>query len=111
VVDTDLPVRLLSNETGSRRPWLGLRLVGKPAGGRVEVRRKGAPSLWRRAATDGSYASASDPRVLVGLGEAPEVTEVRVVWPDGVVEIFPPPPLRAYTTLVRGTGKAPEAKP
>jgi len=45
---------------------------------------------------------------LVGLGEAAEVTEVRVVWPDGLVESFPPPPLRAYTTLVRGKGKKPE---
>jgi len=31
---------------------------------------------------------------------------VRVLWPDGLIEIFPPPPLRMYTTLVRGTGKA-----
>jgi enediyne biosynthesis protein E4 len=115
VVDADGPLRLLVNETGSRNPWLGLRLVGKPPGAkaerdmigaRVEVRRKGAPSLWRRAATDGSYASASDPRVLVGLGDAPEVTGVRVLWPDGFAELFPPPPLRTYTTLVRGTGKA-----
>jgi hypothetical protein len=115
VVDTDSPVRLLINETGSRRPWLGLRLVGKPAGAkgerdllgaRVEVLRKGAPPLWRRSATDGSYASASDPRVLVGLGDAREVTEVRVVWPDGLTESFPPPPLRTYTRLLRGTGKA-----
>jgi len=115
VVDTDSPVRLLVNEAGSRRPWLGLRLVGKPVGAkgerdllgaRVEVLRKGATPLWRRAATDGSYASASDPRVLVGLGDAPEVTEVRVFWPDGAAESFPPPPLRAYTKLLRGTGKA-----
>jgi enediyne biosynthesis protein E4 len=118
VVDTDSPVRLLVNETGSRRPWLGLRLVGKPAGAkgerdllgaRVEVLRKGAPPLWRRSATDGSYASASDPRVLVGLGDAPpapDVTEVRVVWPDGLTESFPPPSLRTYTKLLRGTGKA-----
>jgi hypothetical protein len=117
-VDADGPVRLLVNSLESRPAWIGLRLVGRPPGGpsgvkaerdmigaRVEVRRKGAPALWRRAATDGSYASASDPRVLVGLGEAPEVTAVRVVWPDGLVESFPPPPLRAYTTLVRGTGK------
>ncbi len=122
VVDTDSPVRLLINETGNpggRRSWLGLRLVGKPAGGkaerdllgtRVEVRRKGAPALWRRVATDGSYASASDPRVLVGLGDAAEVTEVRVLWPDGVTEIFPPPSLRTYTKLVRGTGKTPEIR-
>jgi hypothetical protein len=102
VVDMDSPVRLLINEAGSRNPWLGLRLV---TGARVEVRRKGAPSLWRRSATDGSYASASDPRVLVGLGDAPEVTEVRVVWPDGLQESFPPPPLHTYTKLVRGSGK------
>jgi hypothetical protein len=115
VVDADGPLSLLVNEGGNRNPWLGLRLVGKPAGAkaerdmigaRVEVRRKGAPSLWRRAATDGSYASANDPRVLVGLGDASEVTGVRVLWPDGLAELFPPPPLRTYTTLVRGTGKA-----
>jgi len=108
VVDAGSPVRLLANESGSRNPWLGLRLTdGKRdlLGARVEVLRKGSPSLWRRAATDGSYASASDPRVLAGLGGAAEVTGVRVVWPDGLVESFPPPALRIYTTLVRGTGK------
>jgi enediyne biosynthesis protein E4 len=114
-VDADSPVRLLINESRSGHPWLGLRLVGRPSGAkaerdllgaRVAVFRKGAPPLWRRAATDGSYTSASDPRVLVGLGGAAEVTEVRVFWPDGFAESFPPPPLRAYTTLVRGTGKA-----
>jgi hypothetical protein len=119
VVDADGPVRLLVDEMGSRNPWLGLRLVGKPPGAkaerdmpgaRVEVRRKGAPSLWRRAVTDGSYASANDPRVLVGLGDAAEVTGVRVLWPDGLAELFPPPPLRAYTTLVRGAGRAEGAK-
>ncbi|HEV8580443.1 MAG TPA: CRTAC1 family protein [Thermoanaerobaculia bacterium] len=114
VVDADTPVRLLVNESGSRNPWLGLRLVGRPAGAkaerdllgtRVEILRKGAPSIWRRAATDGSYESANDPRVLVGLGSSSEVTGVRVLWPDGLAETFPAPPLRAYTKLVRGTGK------
>lgn len=120
IVNINSPVRLLINQTGSARPWLGLRLTGRPAGAagaraerdllgaRVAVVRKGVPILWRRSATDGSYASASDPRVLVGLGdslETAEVTEVRVLWPDGTSEVFPPPPLRTYTTLVQGTGK------
>jgi hypothetical protein len=114
IVNANGPARLLVNETGSRNPWLGLRLVGRPPGAkgerdmlgaRVAIVRKGAPTLWGRAATDGSYASASDPRVLVGLGDAPEVTEVRVTWPDGKAEIFPPPPLRVYTTLRQGTGR------
>ena len=107
-------MRLLINEAGGRNPWLGLRLVGAPTGGkaerdllgtRVEVLRKGAPSLWREVATDGSYEAASDPRVLVGLGGFSEVTGVRVTWPDGLAESFPPPPLLTYSTLVRGAGK------
>jgi hypothetical protein len=115
IVTANGPARLLVNEEGSRRPWLGLRLIGRPPGAKgdrdmlgalVQVVRKGAPPLLRRAATDGSYASASDPRVLAGLGDAAEVTEVRVSWPDGKTETFPPPPLRVYTKLVEGTGKA-----
>ena len=31
-------------------------------GARVEIVRKGKPSLWRRSRADGSYASANDPR-------------------------------------------------
>ena len=116
--DTDIlvcnnngPVRLLLNQAGSRNPWLGLRLLdrnGRDAlGARAEVAREGAPALWRRAHSDGSYASASDPRVLVGLGAAPRVTGVRVLWPDGAAESFPPPPLGRYTTLKQGTGRTP----
>jgi hypothetical protein len=108
LVNTNGPARLLINQTGSRRPWLGLRLKDAKRdllGARVAVIRKGGPVLWRRAATDGSYAAANDPRVLVGLGDATEVTEIRVVWPDGKSEIFPPAPLRTYTTILQGTGK------
>ncbi|HUP41670.1 MAG TPA: CRTAC1 family protein [Thermoanaerobaculia bacterium] len=81
------PARLLINRIGQHRPWLGLELRG-PAGGPAigalaEVARAGAPALLRRVRTDGSYASASDPRMLVGLGEAAEVREVRIRWPDG----------------------------
>jgi enediyne biosynthesis protein E4 len=75
--DTDLlvfynngPARLLLNQSGG--PWIGLDGVPQ-----VEVRRSGAPALWRRSHTDGSYASASDPRVLVGLGDKP-MTAVRI---------------------------------
>ena len=107
-VNTNGPARLLINQVGRRRPWLGLRLMDAKRdllGAQVAVIRKGGPTLWRRAATDGSYASANDPRVLVGLGDVTEITEVRVIWPDGKTEVFPPPLLRVYTTLVQGTGK------
>jgi hypothetical protein len=108
VVNNNGPARLLLNQAGNRSPWLGLRLIsaqGRDAlGAWVEVRRSGAPSLWRRAHTEGSYASANDPRLLVGLGGEAQVTAVAVRWPSGRWESFPPPPPGRYTELREGQG-------
>ncbi len=86
------PVRLLVNQVGQERPWVALDLVdgrGAPAlGARVEIQRPGAPSLWRRVRVDGSYASSNSPGVVVGLGEEPRISAVRVLWPDGRVQRF-----------------------
>jgi len=49
--------------------------------------------------TDGSYLSANDPRVLVGLGAALQVKLVRVRWMDGTVEEFKDLTIDKYTTL------------
>ena len=103
--------RLLINQTPGKH-WLGLRLGGPPKGGpsdrvgaRVEVIRAKGGSLWRRARADGSYASANDPRVLVGLGDDPGPVRVRVRWPSGRNETFPDVMVDRYITLTEGTGK------
>ncbi len=103
------PVRLLINNVGRRHHWLGLRLLGSAAprdmvGARVAVVREGEPVLWRRARADGSYASANDPRVVVGLGPSAEPPRVRVVWPSGSVEEWPAVKVDRYTTLTEGAG-------
>jgi len=116
--DTDIvvfnnaePSRVLINEIGSKQSWLGLRLIGGDEtprdmlGARVELVRPGRPSQWRRVRTDGSFASASDPRVLFGLGEEAGSPLVRVTWPSGTYEQFSDLPLDQYTTLVEGTGR------
>ena len=114
--DTDIlmanaagPVRLLLNQVGHRRHWLGLRLVDPETrrdavGARVAVVRPDGTTLWRRARADGSFASANDPRVLVGLGDSANVSLVRVLWPDGEVETWTDVRTNRYTTLARGTG-------
>ena len=43
-------------------------------GARVGIVRDDGSTLWRRARSDGSYASANDPRVLVGLGQSTHVS-------------------------------------
>src|SRR5207245_1610716 len=109
------PVRLLMNTIGSRNHWIGLKLVGARTqrdmlGARVEVIRKHGPTLWRRARSDGSYASANDPRVLVGLGDSTRPPTVRVRWPDGSVEEWRAVTIDRYTTLRAGTGTAVSAR-
>ena len=104
------PTRLLMNNVGSRKHWLGLRLVGERGkrdmyGARVGVFRGNGPTLWRRARADGSYGSANDPRVLVGLGDSPEAPRVRVVWPSGRVEEWTTAAIDRYTTLTEGSGR------
>jgi len=103
------PARLLLNQVGHRNHWLGLRLVG--LGGRdmlgawVEIVLPERESLWRRVSSGGSYASARDPRVLVGLGETRSVREVRVAWPDGTRERFSVAEIDHYITLAAGAGE------
>ena len=105
------PARLLLNEVGNRSHWLGLRLLGSGVrrdmlGARVAVTSAGE-TRWRHVRTDGSYASAHDPRVLVGLGALAEPPRVRVVWASGRVEEWSDLPVDAYTTLTEGQGAAP----
>jgi hypothetical protein len=113
--DTDVLVgnaagrtRLLINESPPAG-WLGLRLIGAGGrdmlGARVELQRPGGPTLWRRTRSDGSYASANDPRVLIGLGATSQIGGVRVHWPDGVVEDVRSAPAGRWTTIERGSGR------
>ena len=102
------PVRLLINNIGNRNHWLGLRLVagGRDAlGARVGVTRSSGPTLWRRVRSDGSYGSANDPRVLVGLGTSSETPRVQIQWPDGKAEEWTGAVIDRWTTLTEGNVK------
>jgi hypothetical protein len=110
IMNNNGPARLLSNEVGKVRRWLGLRLVGTAGrrdmlGTRVEAALRDGSSLWRRARTDGSFCSAQDPRTLFGLGESGDVAGVRVHWPDGTAEEWTDLEPGRYTTLAQGTGQ------
>ena len=111
--DTDLvvgndagPVRVLLNAVGQQQTWVGLRLIdrrGRDAlGARVTFRRADGKVATRRARSDGSYASASDPRVLIGAGSGAVPTSVDIVWPDGATSAHPVAAGR-YTTVRQGS--------
>ena len=88
------PLKLLRNATQTANKWVRLDLVGNgktsnrnAVGARVEVE-AGGRTLVRFVHGGGSYLSASDRRLSVGVGPAGVVTQVTVVWPDGQREVF-----------------------
>lgn len=103
------PIRLLRNHVGNRQHWIGVRLIGAGGrdmlGARVAVRREGQAPLWRRARAEGSYASANDPRVLVGLGSWNQPVTLHVRWPDGRQEAWPDVAVNQWLTLTQGSGR------
>ena len=108
--DTDLvvsnnngPARLSLNRVGHAAAWIGLRLVdasGRDAlGATTRTRTVEGVARWRRVRTDSSYASASDPRIVVGLGAATAVQDVTIHWPSGRQLLLERPPLGSYLNV------------
>jgi len=105
---------LLRNDAAGAHPWLGLRLLD-PGGKRdalgatvllVAPEHPAGARQLRRAATDGSYASAKDPRVLLALPDGTAAADVEVRWPDGKTETLRGLEAGRYHTVVEGTGAA-----
>jgi hypothetical protein len=79
----------LRNVTETGNGWVRLELVGdgkksnrNAVGARVEVEYAGKRQV-HRVTGGGSYLSASDRRILAGLGPARRVERVTVRWPSG----------------------------
>jgi hypothetical protein len=112
VTNTNGPAELLINEVGSLNHWVGVRAVTgqqprDALGARVGVVREDGSVIWRRARSDGSYASANDPRVVLGQGDQTRTrVRIRVIWPDGRAEEWADVPTGRYTTINQGSGKS-----
>jgi hypothetical protein len=104
------PPRLLRNDGGNRNHWLGVRLVGTRSGrdgigARVAVTAGGRTQVRARLG-GASYLTASDPRLLFGLGRRERADAIEVRWPSGHVDRFPGAAANRYVTLTEGQAKA-----
>ncbi|MDP6520769.1 MAG: CRTAC1 family protein [Planctomycetota bacterium] len=110
VGNRDGPLHMLMNRVVERGRWLSVRLVEERAGQLVDAHGAnarvlvGERMLRRDVKSASSYCSASDPRLVFGLGEASGVVSIHVRWLDGTEEIFGPQSADQVITLKRGTG-------
>jgi len=99
------PARVLLNDVGSRRHWLGIRAIdSRYTRDAVQARiaLAGQRGVTRTIQTDGSYGVASDPRVLFGLGGETGARTVRVQWVGGQSEEFRDLAVDRYYVLEAG---------
>jgi enediyne biosynthesis protein E4 len=78
---------LYRNDGGNRNHWIGFRLEGTRSnrsaiGARVEIEGHGRKQT-STVLSGSSYLSQDDLRVHFGLGEAAQVEQVRIRWPNG----------------------------
>jgi hypothetical protein len=101
--------RLLRNVAPNRGHWLAVRAVD-PAlkrdayGAEVRVKAGGVERL-RLINPAESYLCSGSPVAHFGLGKAAEAGSVRVLWPDGVAEVFPGGPADRLLELRKGEGR------
>jgi len=82
---------VLRNDGGNRRNWLGLRTVGRRSnrdgiGCRVKVVSPSGLTQTFTVTTAAGYLSASDKRLVVGLGGDATARLVEIRWPSGAVQ-------------------------
>jgi hypothetical protein len=111
------PVALLHNETETTNNWLELELIGdgkksnrNAIGARVEIVCGGKRQV-RFINGGGSYLSASDRRVLAGLGSADRADQVAVTWPSGRKQMFTNLAAGQWYRLREGQDRAVVVKP
>jgi hypothetical protein len=84
---------LIRNDGGNHRNWLGVRFAGTMSnrdgiGCRVKVVSTSGLTQYFAVNTAAGYLSASDKRLLVGLGDDSAARSIEIHWPSGVVQKF-----------------------
>jgi enediyne biosynthesis protein E4 len=106
VADAEGHPLLLHNEVPSSHHWLSLQLTGtrsNRAGIGAHLTVEVGGRKWRQVvATDGSFQSASDGRVHLGLGPARQVDRVQIRWPSGEQTVLKGMPADQFVRVEEG---------
>jgi hypothetical protein len=100
------------NDLPAGNHWTSIMLHGRAGnrdavGARVTVH-AGARRWLRERHGGGSFESASDPRLHVGLGAVDKIDRIEVRWPSGLVQSLGPFQADATITLVEPENRLPE---
>jgi len=104
------PPVLLRNDGGNANNWLGINLVGTKSnrdaiGTQVTITSDGRRRVKQRLGGT-SYCSASDPRLVFGLGGSRKIEEIEIKWPSGEISNLKNVRANQYLTIKEGVTKS-----
>jgi len=94
ISNNDAAPVLLRNNAGKENNWLGVHLIGRKCNvdaiGAHITYQAGEMKRSRMKVGGGSFLSAHDPRIVLGIGKRPKIDWLEVRWPmpSGGVERF-----------------------
>ena len=120
--DTDIAINvrgdypeLLRNDGGNTNHWLEVLLIGTRSnrdgiGSSLKLSSEGFVQV-QQAKGGTSYMSASDSRILFGLGRRTKIECLEITWPSGQVDRLKNVPVDRITAVKEGIGIVPRAFP
>jgi len=96
---------VLRNDGGNRNNWVGMQTVGTKSnrdgiGARIKVVSASGLTQYFTVNTAVGYLSASDKRVIAGLGKDSSAKLIEIRWPSGIVQKFEDVKARQYLKAV-----------
>jgi hypothetical protein len=120
--DTDIAINnrgdypeLLRNDGGNANHWLEIFLIGTKSnrdaiGASLKLTAEGVTHV-EQAKGGMSYMSASDPRILFGLGKRTKIESLEITWPSGQVDRLTNVPVDRIIAVKEGAGIVPRSFP
>jgi hypothetical protein len=96
---------ILRNDGGNNNSWIGVEPVGVKSnrdgiGARIKVVSASGLTEYFTVNTAAGYQSASDKRVIAGLGKDSRAKLIEIRWPSGIVQRFEDVKARQYLRAV-----------
>jgi enediyne biosynthesis protein E4 len=96
---------VLRNDGGNRNNWIGIETAGTKSnrdgiGARIKVVSPSGLTQYFTVNTAVGYLSASDKRVVAGLGQDSSAKLIEIHWPSGIVQKFENVKARQYLKAV-----------
>lgn len=93
--------KLYLNQQKNNNKWIGFTFKGIKSnidgwGAVVKVYLRDNKIITRELEPLNGHGAQGEDRILIGLGEKPEIRQIQIYWPSGIIQTLPALPLNHY---------------